>query len=230
MNIAIYKNNNFYRYGDILLHKGRWKYPKKVVKTDKQFTGSILEIYLNNNIKYCPEKLLETARQQKFVPVIDDKILYLNIRTGDVLQRPVWMAKYGKTNHYKTLTNWYMFDHERLLRNIANHVSKDIQKVVIVTAMHFGGSVEPDGSTLGDWIYSDDQVEYNKRMLDIICRKISKKFNLPVSIDSIYHHESAHSLTDKHLMHFILAKHVVLESTQASGFSKIIHDIRCLIV
>lgn len=228
MNIAIYKNNNFYRYGDILLHKGRWRYPRHVVETSDQYTGSILRQYLDtNNKQYIPGILYDIVSRYDHTQIKTcNNTLYINIRTGDVLQRPLWMAKYGKPGMYKTLTSWYMFDHDRLLHDIQHVYSEQINCIIIVSAMHFGGSIEPDGSTLGDWLYSDDQVKHNERLLQVICDKIYKQFNIPVHVDSIYQHDTLHDLTDKHFVHFINAKHVVLETSKASGFSKLIRDMR----
>ena len=225
----LFKHNSNYRLGDVILKKGGWQAPRKKVFKDNLFKNSLLRLYLNQLQQPLTEdynvKLLRDACLKKNIPtILLDNTIYINIRLGDIVQRPFWYAKYNKEGQFHRLEDWFIFNHKLLINQIKQVIISNpkISSITFVGVLHFG-----DKRDIGDWVYCKSDEDLNYRLFEILNKKIEAAFpNLKQNILNLETQDQI-EIADTQFLTLSRAKHVLLEKT--SGFSMLIKDVRKII-
>ena len=141
-NIRVLRNNKVYRIGDIVYCRGpkRWLKDRLSIINEPKYQGTILYNYLKEiNIEEDAGNTNEGVQWTKFIRSIhnfyDEYNTYLksetselciNLRCGDIVTDDQWHK------------SCYIFNNEKLLENIKKIFSHRIEKITIVTALHYG--------------------------------------------------------------------------------------------
>ena len=229
--IPLFKYNSFYRFGDVILKRGGWQPAREKVFKDDLFKDSLLRLYLNRlqeplTEDYNSKALREACftKKTKISTNSLDDTLYINIRLGDVVQRPFWYAKYNHEGDFHKLAEWFIFNHKLLINEIKQVIVSNpkISSITFVGVLHFGD--KPD---IGDWVYCKSDEDLNYRLFEILNKKIEVAFpNLKQNILNLETQDQI-EIADTQFLTLSNAKHVLLEKT--SGFSILIEDIRKMI-
>lgn len=139
--VKVLKENKFYRFGDLIYRDGggRWESDREVVKNNEEFKDTILCEYLTqvNNDSEPDFELLKkivqehTLKNKYEIPV--DNELVIHLRLGDIFQK----SKYEKLR-VKRLKKSV----DRLFEkdNVLNSNPDTLNKITIVTALHYGAN------------------------------------------------------------------------------------------
>jgi len=210
--VRILKHNKYYRYAALVNEfDNQWiETLQRVVST---YTNSILHNYFTSkkqlsgrDIPLLKKCINDYSKQF----TSDDKTLYIDFRLGDATcqstPRP-WLNVFNQGNVYVSVNN--------IIRN-----NPDINKVVVVTAMHF----DPRNR---DYEYSPIKEAHNKLLLRTSIQNISRNTCLPITL--LDNKElSDVELTDYHFSYLCTSKHVVLDAVGShSGLGGLLRDIRC---
>jgi hypothetical protein len=224
----LFKHNSYYRLGDVILKRGGWQSSREKVFKDDFFKDSLLRLYLNRleeplTEDYNSEALRESCLEKTSTNLLDDTI-YINIRLGDVVQRPFWYAKYNQETQFYKLSEWFIFNHKLLIDKIEHMLSSNpkISSITFVGVLHFG-----DKPSLGDWVYCKHDEDLNYSLFDILNKKIKVAFpNLKQKILNLEVQDQI-EIADTQFLTLSNARHVLLEKT--SGFSMLVKDVRKII-
>ena len=224
----VFKNNSHYRLGDIIFKSGGWAAARNAVFEQDLFQDSLVKSYLKQ-LKYPLTEglnlnILTNAclQKSKLIKSRGD-VLYINIRLGDVMFRPFWMAKYDKAPQFNKLSEWFIFNHQLLIGKIKKFIKHNpkIRSILFVGVLHFGNM-----KNIGDWLYSQHDKELNYMLFNGLTRKIKEA--LPDLKQDIFQVDSSSFITiaDTQFLTLLKAKHVILESGRASGFARLIRSLR----
>lgn len=203
--IQLLKSNKHYRFGDVILHKGKyWKESTKFILENDQFKNSILRNYIdkcpNNNLNDTnPEfaKLLsniikEKMKQKKYnLPINNELVIHL--RLGDVVVKDWFLKK-----NYKKIIEEYIKKY-------------DIYKVTFCTAFHYGDYTEKNL-----WIYDENKHQKN-------ISELYNKLNNLNKIPNIYFDLISSKNSDDDLIYMVNSKYFIQDE---GGFSKLVSKIK----
>ena len=220
--IKVMRSNSFYRFSDLVFQLGlKWKEDRKVILTSPEYKDSLLRDYLEKlDDPYCGSfnedifiKNVEEHIIKNSVEVNENSLL-VHLRTGDYIG---WLNRYCFQDKY--------FDsdrQERLLEKIHDYISlNNINKILFVTAMHFGDSVLSSGSFASS--FSEVGLKENKRLLSFLFNEILNEFKLP--LDVFPSKQCYIENVDYHFLSLINASHAILDNR---GFGVLIDKIRCI--
>ena len=158
--IKVLKENKYYRFSDLFFGRGiRYEYDRNTILSDNKFKDRILRKYLEQKIK---EQDYDTLRKilKDYISKNDLNLplpseLVIHLRCGDIFTRGV-----KEKLVYKFIDN--------LLKNEKNIFSNKIDKVSIVTAMHFGAN-----ELNNKYFYSEEVYNENIKFLEFFENKIN---------------------------------------------------------
>jgi hypothetical protein len=219
--IKVMKSNSFYRFSDLVFQLGlKWKEDRKVILTSPEYKGSLLRDYLEKlDDPYCGSfeedifiKNIEEHIIKNSIKVNENSLL-IHLRTGDYI---------GWLNRYCCQGKGLDSDRqERLLEKIHDYISlNNINKILFVTAMHFGDFVLSSGSFASS--FSEHALKENEKLLLSLFNEISNEFKLP--LDVFPSRQCYIENVDYHFLSLINASHAILDNR---GFGVLIDRIRC---
>lgn len=215
--ILLLKSNPNYRIGDLIFRQGyRWLSDRESILTDRKYQKSFLYNYLsnledplfdpyfdvNNTIPRDIDhedllfQIIENSKPEK----LQDDILYIHVRAGDIVQ-----SEYGE------IMSMWLMNQNKLIHKITDVIISQpvIRKISIVTALHFG-----DFKCRSKWIYSKESELLNKKLLLNLIERLNK-----LKPTNILSGESSEIKSiDKHFLYLCHAKNVILDT---SGMSKV---------
>lgn len=143
---------------------------------------------------------------------VDDNAIYVHFRLGDATcqkEPRVWLNVFNQGN---------------LFLRIKNHIKNNpnINKIIVVTAMHF----DPRSA---DYRFTSAKIKYNELLLRTSLQNISRTTDgLPIVLLESKNKLSNVDLVDFHLGHLCTCKHVVLDDISCwSGLGSLLRDLRC---
>ena len=104
-------------------------------------------------------------------------------------------------------------------KTIIIHKNKEIKKIEIVSALHFG-----DNEFKKIWQFSEEAVDENRIRFNDIIQTIKVRFNLPISIHQNEKRQVDH--IDEDFLTLSLAKHSI---TDSGGFGDVINIARSIV-
>ena len=168
--LTILKNNEVYRINDVCKFRDNHFVCKKILAED-QYNGSILKKYLLRDHRDKHQTLYNTMIEhinEHNIEKYDDNKLLVHIRAGDNY-RKAGLGNIGLNN--------------RVMIEINNFISKNnnIDKIIIVTALHYGNSDLPNKLYRNrTYVYNDNNKRENIKVLHDFIKKQKK----PVEIRS----------------------------------------------
>ena len=203
--VKILKNNCHYRIGDLVLRAGiRWKKDRSVVMSDSVYKKSILGEYLSKLKGKVNFKLLAKICESRRSEGVPDDQLLVHIRAGDIALEP------------KRHESCFMFNPEKLIESIEKKITKEIKKIKIITALHYGSNEDN-----GAYFFSNKSYERNIETLDSLVRLIQSKLKISAKIDGAG--LEGVELIDDHFLKLTGAKNVLIDH---GGFGKVIKQVR----
>ena len=149
--IKLLNDNQHYRFGDVIYHKGDyWRESTSYILNNAIYDGSILKEYIlkspNNNMNdfnvNYKQDIISIIDNYKCDTLPDKNELVIHLRTGDVVNTPLFLKK-----QYYNIVKWYV-------------INKKIKKCSFCTAFHYGNCIEKN-----KWIFNDDKHKKNIKML-----------------------------------------------------------------
>lgn len=214
--INVYKSNQHYRVGDILLQQGlRWEVDRDVIISDPIYKNTVLGKYLQNSKDIFSPDILYNVVLDTIGNTTDNNTLYIHVRAGDVMMSVDGEEYKYYPQHRKKL---HIYNHANLC-NLVDTVVKqvNITRICIVTALHFGNC-----NINNRWKYTPRIELINKVELTKLINKIENKFNLPVYINPATS-ARMYDQVDNDIACLIYAKHAILDH---GYFSEIIRSVR----
>tara|TARA_X000000950_G_C13820972_1_gene621902 strand:+ start:509 stop:1393 length:885 start_codon:yes stop_codon:yes gene_type:complete len=202
--IKIFSGNEVYRYGDVNAIKVnnsltddffkntillKYKKQKNIMKDSKSI---ILKNIVENHIK-----------QYRFKSPPDDALV-IHIRAGDDYKG----RGIGNMNRYQSLTKQI---------RLALNLNKNIKKLIIVTAFHYGISTTSVAYSNSNYRFSNESLEKN---IEILLQFI-KQFNYPTEIVS-------NDNIDYDFCYLCYAKNLITSGGAFSDLAKKINDLKPL--
>lgn len=139
--LKVLKENKFYRFGDLIFKDGggRWESDREVVKNNDEFKNTILCKYLTQlHGDSEPDfellkKIVQEHTLEHRCEIPEENELVIHLRLGDIFQK----SKYEKLR-VKRLKRSV----DRLFEkdNILNSNPDALDKITIVTALHYGAN------------------------------------------------------------------------------------------
>ena len=172
--LKVLKNNEIYRLGDGLKFKKSHKLVKYILSNNK-YDNTILKLYHqqnNNNSNNNLNNIIKNKMKEYHINS-DENILFVHVRQGDDYSRRCL----GNTSNFTYF-----------LQNINN---SKCNKVVIVTALHYGTSSEKNSLYSSDK-YNYTDINYNKNiskfheLIENIEKPVDIISNDDVDLDFIY--------------------------------------------
>ena len=211
-NVRVLDSNSDYRYG-ALINEFDKQWANTLESMLSKYKGSILHKYFTSKQQLSGRDLplLQKCIKEYSKKISnDDRALYIHFRIGDATcqkQPRVWLNVFNQGNIYVHVN--------QIIKN-----NPDIDKVVVITAMHFDPRSE-------DYKHTDSKVEYNKLLLRTSLHNISRITDLPITLLDDRELSDA-ELTDLHFSHLCTSKHVVLDDTGCwTGLGSLLRDLRC---
>lgn len=130
--------------------------------------------------------------------------LCINLRCGDIITDNQWHK------------SCYIFNYQKLLENIKKIFSNRIEKITIVTALHYG-SDEIDNR----FYFTKENYNLNLKYLSSIFSDLEKQFKLPISIFSTKSEDI--KFIDEQFVKLIYSKLCIFDH---GGFGKLINEVR----
>jgi len=134
----------------------------------------------------------------------DSSELCINLRCGDIVTDDQWHK------------SCYIFNNEKLLENIKKIFSSRIEKITIVTALHYG-SDEIDNR----FFFNDANYYLNLKYLSSIFHNLNKTFKIPTNIFCTESEDIR--FIDEQFVKLIYSKHCIFDH---GGFGKLINEVR----
>jgi len=234
-NLLIMESNKIYRMGDVLYRRHKWRMERSVIFKQQKYKKTLIYKYLSKIQNYlqenpgdyrkvdrcygleCPKDFLDSIEEnlvyyKKYI-TNDDKILYVYIRAGDVID----LEK----------QELYIQNPEKLYTRIKDKLKnyKSIKKIKIVTAFHFGDC--PENHEKYQYKFSNTALNKNINAIYDIIQYIKNNFCRDVEIEKYNENEIDEFNIDKDFYVLSYAKHVIME--EFGGFSDLIMDARNLI-
>jgi len=232
--IRLFKKNSVYRIGDLLLHSGaRWHIDRQEVISNQKYKNTLLHKYFHhfkvdehmwnldmlsrsfqaaNELSTYDKK--NTFSDFKFItdqhqintPKSD---LLIHIRSGDIVS--------PKCKPYRKFC--HLFNVDKLIDSISKKIHSGIDRIVIISAMHYGA----DSLRIGRYFWTQEKHDANLKLLNELFEKISEIFRIPIAIDS----ENCSDLEfiDNQFLKLIYSDNVILDY---GGFSEIIHNLKSI--
>lgn len=196
--IEVLRDNSVYRLGDIIFCKGfRWERDRATILSEQEkYFETIAYKYLieNENRQRFNLRLLSSLVDQKIknnrLTVPDKDELVIHIRAGDLIALGTSAKK--KTEDYISLIQK------------ARH-RRTINKVTIVTLLHYGNYVER-----GEWLHTDESEAENKENLRKFFEQIYKQ------VPGVRLSVLSNTDIDRDLCYLSKAQHLILDT---GGFS-----------
>lgn len=238
--INVLHSNYYYRYGDAVLRDV--KHCRKHILNDPRFSGSLLNSYFSN-LKNPMQK--NNYDRRLFREVVNDFMekkseiesrsdtLYINIRTGDIVQIQIHRAKSDRIHEVGArLKDLYLFNHKMLISKIEEFLKKNsmIKKISFITAMHFGNAAWNN-----DWMYNQQDELTNYELMGVLYRKIQEKFpgiSVDLEVNSSAERRDeiddySFEIVDEDFLKLCKSDNLIFEEGfTASGFGKMISDVR----
>jgi len=172
-NVAVLKENKHYRFSDLFFEKGiRWKRDRNVILNDNKLKDSILRQYLEQKTK---EKDYEILKQiikdymfKNNLKLPSKSELVIHLRCGDIFEKIDQCSKDAVENQHLLIKN--------LLKNQKKIFNNKINKVSVVTAMHFGAN-----ELNNKYFYSEEVYNENIKFLEFfegVVNQIGYELNL----------------------------------------------------
>lgn len=231
--IRVFKKNSVYRIGDLLLHSGaRWHIDRQEVISNQKYKNTLLYKYFHHfkvdEHMWNLDMLKHSFRAANKLSTYDKKNIYsdfkfitnqnrintpqsdllIHIRSGDIVS--------PKCISYKKC---HLLNLSTLIDLISKKIHSSIERIVIISAMHYGS----DSLRIGRYFWTQKKHDTNLKILNELFEKISEIFGIPIVIDS----ENCSDLEfiDNQFLKLIYADNVILDH---GGFSKIIHNLRSI--
>ena len=210
--VRILKHNKYYRYA-ALVNEFDSQWTETLQQVLLTYTNSILHDYFTSKKQLSGrdipllKKCIDDYSKQF---TSDDNTLYIHFRLGDATCQSTpraWLNVFNQGNIFVRVND--------IIRNNPN-----INKVVVVTAMHF----DPRNR---DYEYNKIKEAHNKLLLRTSIQNISRITGLPITL--LDNKElSDVELTDYHFSYLCTSKHVVLDDIGCwTGLGSLLRDIRC---
>ena len=204
--VRCYKNNRYYRFGDIVFGRiGRLVQARSVILNDPIYENTVLREYLQliDINQRRPPRFAQLIRViDKYKSVLDDK-LRIHVRCGDIITSDRFHG--GCFIHN---INKLVLDVHRYIRRENN-----INELVLIVAMNYEG--------VREMIYTHEKHRKNIMALRQIVTRLSKRFHLPVSI---FESDSTDiQFVDESFVQLVHSKHVLLDG---GGFSRLVSRVR----
>ena len=211
--IVVLKNNEVYRFGDVL---NGVKKISDIIKWEKKYKDSILERWLND-VKY--EDILASKNMN------DDKIMLLYEKAAEYTERHN-LNKYPSDSfaiHVRAGDDYMNrgLGNKKILRQlyldiIEENKKRPIKKIFLVTALHYGVAVDSSIYTDKRHIYKYSEI--NKKLNFLAIQKFINSIDIPLQIIS------SENIDDDFC--FLCTAERIL--TTGGGFSKIIKKVNLL--
>jgi len=203
--VKILKNNCHYRIGDLVLRDGlRWKKDRRAIMSDSIYKKSILGEYLSKLKGKANFKLLAKICESRRSGGVPDNQLLIHIRAGDIALEP------------KRHESCFMFNLEKLIESIEKKTTKEIKKIKIITALHYGSNEDN-----GAYFFSNKSYKRNIETLDSIVSLIQSKLKISAGIDEAG--LEGVELIDDHFLKLTGAKNVLIDH---GSFGKVVKQVR----
>lgn len=158
--VVVMKSNQHYRIGDLFYKKGfRWESDRVAILNNPEFKDTMMYKYLKEK-KELDYKLLRRIIEELPYEKPSNNELVIHVRSGDVI-------------HKSRITHLNYF-------NLISSVIKKhkIQKITVVTAMHYGDYKEREL-----WLYTNESYLKNKEILTKFFKKLNN-LKIPISLKS----------------------------------------------
>lgn len=230
--IRLFKKNSVYRIGDLLLHSGaRWHIDRQEVISNQKYKNTLLHKYFHHfkvdehmwnldMLSHSFQAANELSTYDKKNTFSDFKFitdqhqintpksdLLIHIRSGDIVS--------PKCKPYRKFC--HLFNVDKLIDSISKKIHSGIDRIVIISAMHYGA----DSLRIGRYFWTQEKHDANLKLLNELFEKISEIFRIPIAIDS----ENCSDLEfiDNQFLKLIYSDNVILDY---GGFSEIIHSLK----
>lgn len=172
--VRVLKENKHYRFSDLFFKKGklRWEKDRNTILNDIKFKDSILRQYLEQKTKEQDYETLKeiikdyTSKNNLKCP--SESELVIHLRCGDIFD------KIDKFDKGKVKKQYILIDN--LLKNQKKIFTNKINKVSVVTAMHFGAN-----ELNNKYFYSEEVYNENIKFLEFfegVINKIGYELNI----------------------------------------------------
>jgi F0F1-type ATP synthase gamma subunit len=207
--VVVLKNNEIYRFGDVLNGVSKIS---EVIKWNKKYKGSILERWLND-IRFNKQKKEDEKIMLLFEKAVDYTERHnLNVYSSDYFAIHV---RAGDDYMNRGLGN------KKILRQlyldiIEENKKRPIKKIYLVTALHYGVAIESSIYTEKRHMYKYSEI--NKKQNFLAIQKFINSIDIPIEIFS------SEKIDDDFC--FVCTADRIL--TTGGGFSKIIKKVNLL--
>ena len=158
-NVRVLKENRHYRFSDLFFKFGiRWEQDRNTILNDIKFKDSILKQYLEQKTK---ERDYETLKEiikgyisKNNLKCPSEAELVIHLRCGDIFEETDKACARRVRKQYVLIDN--------LLKKQKQIFTKEINKVSLVTAMHFGAN-----ELNNKYFYSKEVYNKNIKFLEL---------------------------------------------------------------
>lgn len=190
--LVVLKSNRVYRVGDLFLRAGeRWRQDRDTILTDSKYKDTILYHYLTHKNKerdYAAfrEAVIYHGTKKEFQSPIANELV-IHLRTGDSMDLTL---PYNISNRIPDL--------ERKINKIKHitNIVKDITKISIVTALHFGDDDIHDSNHYNENIHNSNikYLQGLERDVNNLGYELNLVSNSDIDQDIFYMMKSKHFL------------------------------------
>lgn len=136
-NVRVLKENKHYRFSDLFFKHGmRWEKDRNTILNDIKFKDSILRQYLEQKTKERDYKTLKEIIKDYIsknnLKSPSESELVIHLRCGDIFEKIDKTSKDMSAGQHRLIKN--------LLKYQKEIFTNEINKVSVVTAMHFGAN------------------------------------------------------------------------------------------
>lgn len=234
-NFLIMPSNRIYRLGDVLYRRYSWKKERERILSEEKYINTFIHSYLSklkdplsiegaklresdacyglDNIEYFEESVQQLDEKLKNKYKTDDNTLYVNIRAGDIISLPK--------------EHLFINSKDKLYSKIKKYINthKEINKIKIITALHFGDN--KNNNPKYQYLFSEKDKEKNITEIEKIVNYIGRNICSNISIIQNNEEENQENLIDRDFYILSYSKHAIIEDS--GGFSKAVEDSRGIV-
>lgn len=217
--LRVLSNNKIYRLGDTIYSRGhRWSQDRLTIIRDPKFKDTILYNYFkqidirddaeDSNTGVHWGKLIESVQNfynenQERVKSSDNEFC-INIRAGDIVT---------EREHHRQC---YMFHHGLLMEEIKKIFTNQIEKITMVTALHYGSD-----EIENRYFFSNKNYNLNLQYISNLIDFLQNELKLPINV---FHSESENlKFIDEQFVKLIYSKFCIFDH---GGFGQLVNEIR----
>lgn len=196
--IEILKENSIYRLSDLIQRKGvRWQQDRNRILEDPAYNGTVLYDYLTNMANeddWITLKAVVERHAKRYLAPSDNELV-VHLRLGDIMAES---EEFKSRSFHKSLRVYGAFDID---------LPNAIEKVTIVTALHFGAN-----ELNGKYFYSEQAHERSLEVIEAL-KAILLSRGLPLNIQSS-------SKIDMDFCYLVGARYLVKSFSQMSELAQ----------